>query len=165
MVEQPVQPDNSPDLTRTEELSIAHLKAALKKPTFHVNVRRDRIVVTTFDNLSREVLIQWVDYVRAQDGKMRAPVRILFDFRGAGAPSRFVFDRLPGILAELHLPDDTRCGFLFDDGTIARFTRRALTQLPSNIGVTRDFLNLGPAIKWLREGVELPPDIDELEKK
>ncbi|MBI5929433.1 MAG: hypothetical protein HY862_09000 [Chloroflexi bacterium] len=161
MVEQPVQPDNSPDLTRTEELSIAHLKAALKKPTFHVQVRRDRIIVTTFDNLSREVLIQWVDYIRSQDGKMKPPLRILFDFRGAGAPSRFISDRLPNILAELHLPEDTRCGFLFDDGTIARFTRRALMLVPQSIGITKDFLNLGPAIKWLREGVELPPNIDE----
>jgi hypothetical protein len=162
---QSVQPNSSPNApelsSHTEELSIATLKAALKKPTFHIQVRPDRIIVTTFDNLSREVLIQWVDYIRAQDGKMKPPVRILFDFRGAGAPSRFVTDRLPGIMGELHLPDDTRAAFLFDDGTVARFTLRALGRLPNTIGKTRDFLNLAPAIKWLREGVELPPDIDE----
>ena len=149
---------------QTEEFSIASLKASLKKPTFHVTVRPDRIVVISFDNLSREVLVQWVDYIRARDGKMRSPLRLLYDFRRAGPPSRFVFDRLPAILGELTTPEDTRVAFLLDDDSMARFTRKALEILPIKPELTKEFVNLAPAIRWLREGLELLLEVDETEK-
>ncbi len=81
--------------TNTEEESamIRDLKASLKRATFHVNIREDQIIVYHFDNLSRAVLIQWVDYVRHNQEKMKPPVRVLFDLRGSGPPSRFMADR------------------------------------------------------------------------
>jgi hypothetical protein len=130
------------------------LKASLKKATFHVEARPDRIIVYRFDNLSREVFIQWVDYARSKDGKLTPPVRMLFDFRGSGPPSRFLKDRLPAILNDLTIPADTRSAFVVDDNLNGYFTRTALESLPDTIGETRSFVNMSPAIQWLQEGLD-----------
>lgn len=136
---------------RTEEDSamIRDLKESLKRATFHVEVRPDRIIVYRFDNLSRAVLIQWVDYVRTKQENMEPPVRVLFDLRGSGPPSRFMADRLPHILKDFVILEDTRSAFLVDDDLNGRFTRTALDNMPDTIGETQIFLNLSPAIKWL----------------
>ncbi len=133
---------------------ITELKSSLKRATFHEERRPDGIIVYCFDNLSRQVLIQWIDWIRAAQGKLKSPLRILYDFRGSGPPSRFVTDRLPGLMAELEIPEDTRSAFLVDDNLNGRFTRRALEALPANVGQMQSFVNLSPAIKWLQEEVD-----------
>jgi hypothetical protein len=140
--------------TVEDSVGISSLKEALKRSTFHVEFRPDRIIVYQFDNLSREVLIQWVEYIRTNNDAMKPPVRILYDFRESGPPSRFLMDRLPDILADLEIADDIRSAFLVDDSLTGHFTRNALTRLPDNIGPTKSFLNLTPALKWLKEGLE-----------
>ena len=140
--------------TVEDSVVISSLKEALKRSTFHVEMLPDKIVVYRFDNLSREVLIQWVEYIRTHNEAMQPPVRILYDFRESGPPSRFLMDRLPDILSDLEIADDIRSAFLVDDSLTGHFTRNALTKLPENIGPTKSFLNLAPALKWLKEGLE-----------
>lgn len=142
----------SPD--EKESSAILNLKQLLKRPTFHMHTRPDEIIVYQFDNLSREVLIQWVDFLRSIEDKLRPSQRILYDFRGAGPPSRFMIDRLPTIMAEMKIPQDTLSAFLVSDDLNGRFTRNALDRLPANIGKTKSFLNLAPALRWLADGIE-----------
>ncbi len=148
--------------TVEDSVVISSLKEALKRSTFHVEMLPDKIVVYRFDNLSREVLIQWVEYIRTHNEAMKPPVRILYDFRESGPPSRFLMDRLPDILADLEIADDIRSAFLVDDSLTGHFTRNALSKLPENIGPTKSFLNLAPALKWLKEGLE---DVDDDESE
>jgi hypothetical protein len=149
--------------TVEDSVVISSLKEALKRSTFHVEMRPDKIIVYQFDNLSREVLIQWVEYIRTHNDTMKPPVRILYDFRESGPPSRFLMDRLPDIMADLEIAEDIRSAFLVDDSLTGHFTRNALAKLPNNIGPTRSFLNLTPALKWLNEGLE-GVDEDDAEK-
>lgn len=145
---------------------ISSLKEALKRSTFHVELRPDKIIVYQFDNLSREVLIQWVEYIRTHNESMKPPVRILYDFRESGPPSRFLMDRLPDILADFDIAEDIRSAFLVDDSLTGHFTRNALAKLPENIGPTKSFLNLTPALKWLKEGLErTDQDVAETEQE
>lgn len=137
----------SPD--EKESSAILNLKELLKRPTFHTHTRPDGIIVYQFDNLSREVLIQWVDFLRSVEDKLQQSQRILYDFRGAGPPSRFMIDRMPAIMAEMKIPEDTWSAFLVSDDLNGRFTRNALDRLPASIGKTRSFLNLAPALRWL----------------
>lgn len=132
-----------------ESSAILNLKELLKRPTFHMHTRPDGIIVYQFDNLSREVLIQWVDFLRTIEDKLKPSQRILYDFRGAGPPSRFMIDRLPAIMGEMNIPEDTWSAFLVSDDLNGRFTRNALDRLPFNIGKTKSFLNLAPAVRWL----------------
>lgn len=85
--------------------------------------------------------------------KITAPVRIMFDFRGAGAPSRYITDRLPQVLAEIEFPAKTRIGFVNDDMMTARFTRKLLDDLPEDKVEFGEFINYDPAMKWLEGGV------------
>lgn len=134
--------------------TISNLKAALRKATFHYEMRADNVIVYRFDNLSREVFIQWVDHFRSFQSKWTPPLRILYDFRGSGPPSRFMTDRLPGIMSELALPEDTRSAFAVDDNLNGHFTRQALAAIPKEVGETRSFVNINPAIQWLKEEVK-----------
>lgn len=143
---------------------IVDLKQRLKKPTFHMTERPDGIIVFAFDNLTREVLVPWADFIQAQQDKWQEPLRIMYDFRGAGAPSRFMIDRVPKILEKLEYPEDIRTAFLFDDGLMARFTRNALQALPDKVGIRREFMNLDPAVNWLLEGVNITEEDDENEE-
>ena len=73
-------------------------------------------------------------------------------------------DRLPDILADFDIANDIRSAFLVDDSLTGHFTRNALAKLPENIGPTKSFLNLTPALKWLKEGLdESDGDADEAE--
>lgn len=132
---------------------IRDLNASLKKATFHHEVR-DGIFMYRFDNLNREVFIQWVEHFRAFQDKFPHALRILYDYRGSGPPSRFLSDRVPAIMAEFDIPDDTRLAFVVDDNLNGRFTRAALAKLPKSMGETRSFVNINPALQWLREGLE-----------
>ncbi|NDJ85336.1 MAG: hypothetical protein GYB66_05585 [Chloroflexi bacterium] len=134
-----------------ETTVIRNLKASLKRATFHEEIYPGHILLYRFDNLSREVLIQWVDYIRGKTDSLESPVRILYDFRNSGPPSRFLIDRLPAIMGELQFPENTRSAFLVDDDINGRFTRNALVSMPANIGKTQSFLNVTPALKWLKQ--------------
>lgn len=134
----------------TAEISLQEMREKLKKPSFHIEKRPDEIIVFRFDNLTRAVLVQWVDYMNAYCETWTSPLRLLYDFRGSGAPSRFFIDRVPKVFETLVFPEDVRHACLFDDGLMAHFTRSALQKIPNTVGKMEEFMNLDPAIRWLK---------------
>lgn len=135
--------------------SLQEHKADLHRETFHVQQIDDRITAYQFERLSREVLIQWGDLVRVERDNFPEPIRILFDFRGAGAPSRYMVDRMPRIFEDLNFPDNTRIAVVMDDDRTARFVHNAVAQWP-DMGQVEEFINIDPAIQWLTD--ELPKE-------
>ena len=135
---------------KTKKTSLSEQKQQLHRSTFHVHNVDNGVIVFQFEALSREVLIPFIDYVRAM--KIKSPVRIMFDFRGAGAPSRYIIDRLPQVLGEIKFPEDTRIGFVNDDMMTTRFVRKMLDDLPEGVGELREFINYDPAMHWLEDG-------------
>lgn len=136
---------------KTEKTSLSEQKRQLHRSTFHVHNSKNGVVVFQFETLSREVLIPFMDYIRSM--KIKSPARIMFDFRGAGAPSRYIIDRLPQVLSEIKFPEDTRIGFVNDDMMTARFIGKMLDDLPEGMAEFGEFINYDPAMNWLGDGV------------
>lgn len=134
----------------TKKRRLDEQKEQLKRATFHVHEIEDNVLMFQFDRLTREVLIPFADTFKQRVTKQKPPIRLLFDFRDAGAPSRYMADRLPKIFSEAELPKDARVAFVMDDVTITRFIRQALQNLTTE-GECAEFLNIDPALNWLAD--------------
>lgn len=124
-------------------------KSTKESQPFTIYVRPDGIIVTRLHNFRRATIEVWMDYVRARDGKMRPPVRMLFDFRDIELPSKFLFDTIGPFYASLTIPEDTRSVYLFPKGPYQNFGRSLMKRLPPNVGKLREFTEIDEAIEWL----------------
>lgn len=136
---------------REDSEKLAQTKANLHRQTFHISETDDGVIVFRFEALTREIFIPFGDYLRATHEKWGAPVRLVFDFRGSGAPSRFMIDRAPRIFDELSLPEDTRVACLVDDSSLGHLIHLSLENWRSYIPHMDEFLNFDPALNWLLE--------------
>jgi hypothetical protein len=136
---------------KKNKTSLSEQKRQLHRSTFHVHVIEEGVTVFQFESLTRQVLIPFMDHILSM--KMRSPARIMFDFRSAGPPSRYMLDRLPQVLDEIKFPEDTRIGFVNDDMMTARFIRKMLDDLPKDMCEFGEFINYDPAMDWLKKSV------------
>lgn len=125
-------------------------------PTFHIARRpEDHIIVVSFDDFSRSVVEQWAAHVRAADGKLRSPLRLLYDFRKAGPPGPYALSVVGPLMRELTIPHDTRNAYLFKNRLDTYFAHSIIRNMPTNVGLVKAFINFDEAIEWLREGLNL----------
>lgn len=150
------QPQDSQE--KEDSPRLKRQKKQLHRETFHLKTVEGGITLFRFERLSREVLIQWGDLVRVQKQDFPQPVRLLFDFRGAGAPSRYMADRMPRVLEDLALPENTRVAYLIDDSRLAQFIHNAVANWPFAETQIQSFINYDPALNWLAEDGTSPPD-------
>jgi hypothetical protein len=122
-------------------------------PCFHVQRRPDGIIVMHFDDFSRSVVEQWVAHVRSKDGKLRSPLRVLYDFRDAGPPSPYALQIVGPLMQELTIPEDTRSAYLFKSRLDTHFARSIIRRMPAKVGKVRAFTDLEDAVAWLLEGI------------
>ncbi|NDJ85337.1 MAG: hypothetical protein GYB66_05590 [Chloroflexi bacterium] len=122
-------------------------------PSFHIERRPDGIIVVRFDDFSRSVVDQWVAHVKASDGRLRSPLRMLYDFREAGPPSAYALSIAGPLMEQLTIPEDTCSAYVFAKRLDKHFTRSILRCLPPKVGRIRAFSNFDSAIAWLRESL------------
>lgn len=139
-------------MTKKEDSAkLAQTKANLHRQTVHISQIQDGVILFRFEALTREIFIPFGDYLRIEHEKWQAPVRLIFDFRGAGVPSRFMIDRAPRVFTEISLPDDTRIACLVDDSSLSRLIHLALEKWREIVPQIDEFLNFDPALAWLLE--------------
>jgi hypothetical protein len=114
-----------------------------------ITQRPDGIIYTRFEDLSRRSIEAWMAMVRATDGKLRPPVRLLYDFRDAGAPSRFLLDSIGPFVEGLQIPPATRHAYLFRPGPYSRFATSIVRRMPAKVGVVKVFYEERQARNWL----------------
>lgn len=111
----------------------------------------NRVVAFVFHDLKRATVDAWIEHVKAHDGKLRSPMRALYDFRETGPPSRYMLDVVGPLMETLTIPEDTRSAYLFKKGPNALFSRSLQRRMPRNVGETKGFTNFDAAIQWLLE--------------
>ena len=137
-------------MTKKEDSpKLAQTKADLRRQTVHISTLEQGILLFQFEALTREIFIPFGDYLRTEHPKWTAPVRLIFDFRDAGVPSRFMIDRAPRIFIDIDLPEDTRIACLVDDNSLGHLIHRALESWRKSIPQINSFLNFDPALDWL----------------
>lgn len=136
-------------MSNKKDSPLNQVKENLKRTTFHTETLDNNIVSFRFDALTREVLIPWVDMLQSNHSKWIDPIRLILDFRGAGAPSRYMIDRVPKALESLLMPPSTKIACLIDDNREAQFLHNAIEKWPTSIGKVEKFLNIDPALHWL----------------
>ena len=134
---------------KEDSAKLAQTKANLHRQTVHISQIQDGVILFQFEALTREIFIPFGDYLRVQHEKWQPPVRLIFDFRSAGIPSRFMIDRAPRLFTEISLPADTRIACLVDDSTTGHLIHLALEKWREIIPQIDEFLNFDPAIVWL----------------
>ncbi len=115
---------------------------------FEVFVRDDRIIQTNLHSFARRYVENWMAYVKSHDGKLKPPVRMLYDFREAGLPSRYVLEIIGPFMKTLIIPEDTRSAYIFPSAQ-ARFSMSFMRRLPPEAGAVRVFNDEESAVEWL----------------
>jgi hypothetical protein len=131
-----------------ESPKLSQVKQTLKRASFHAKKNEHGIWVIRFEALSRGILIQFVDYIGAKQKEFGSPLRLMLDFRGAGAPSRYMVERVPAAMSEL-LPPDSRIAYITDGNLESRFVHNAMQTW--QVGEIEEFVNYDPAMRWLLE--------------
>lgn len=108
----------------------------------------DHIIVTKLKDFSRRTVEAWMGYVRAHDGNLKPPVRLLYDFQEAGPPSRYVLDVIGPFMDSLIIPEDTRSAYVFVT-PFERFAGSFVRRLPAKAGAVRAFASMDEAVAWL----------------
>lgn len=124
-------------------------KIIVAQEGFSVALRPDNIIVVTLEDMRRQTIELWMNYVRTHDGKMRAPVRLLYDLRKSGPPSRFLLDVIGPFMSELTIPADTRNAYVYERGPYASFSDSFVRRMPAKAGDVRTFTDFEQAVKWL----------------
>jgi hypothetical protein len=120
----------------------------MAKKSFSIEVRPDRIIVTTLHSFGRTSVEEWMAYVKAHDGKLVPPVRMLYDLRPAGPPSQYALEKIGPFMATLDIPEGTRNAYLFKS-PFGRFADVIMRRMPPKAGRIRSFDDYDEAIEWL----------------
>lgn len=122
----------------------------LSQPGFSVELRAEkRVIVFTYHDLKRSTVDAWARYAREHDGRLRPPVRLLYDFRETGPPSLYMLEILRPLMEELTIHPDTRSAYLFPRGPYARFDKSLSRRMPPNSGEFKGFTEYETALQWL----------------
>lgn len=120
-------------------------------PDFSVMLRPDHIVVVRLANWKRQTVDAWMEHVKAHDGKLRSPLRLLYDLQDAGPPSRYILETIGPFMETLTIPEDTRNAYIFKAGPYERYVMSFIRRMPPKTGVIKAFTSIDEAVKWLLE--------------
>ena len=116
---------------------------------FSVEVLPNSIICFTIPNFTRQVVDEWKAYVLKHDGEMKAPLRVIYDFRDSGYPSTYVLEEAGGLMNELQIPDDTRTAYLVHSRYHVAFGEILAHTMPERAGQVRVFSKEDEAVRWL----------------
>lgn len=119
--------------------------------TIHITRLQEGVVVIQFDDFSRSVVEQWAAFIKASDGKLSSPHRVLYDFRKAGPPSPYALQRVGPVMQSIHIPDDTKSAHLYKSALDTQFTKSIIRMMPNYVGKVRAFDDYQRALQWLRD--------------
>lgn len=118
---------------------------------FNVEVLPQGIIKFTVLYLTRESIDAWVDYVVEHAPRMKAPLRLMYDFRNVGYPTPYLIQRAVEISNTVPVPEDTRSGYLAKPFSAEVFIRTYINRLAARSGVRRVFTDEDTLIAWLLE--------------
>jgi len=116
---------------------------------FKVELLPERIILFDFFDFKRETVDKWAEHVKAQDGKMLAPLRVMYNFRGAGYPTPYLLKVSVVMMETLQIPEDTRTAYMVQDRSHVAFGMVVARKMPRRAGLVRVFINQDEAKAWL----------------
>ena len=129
-------------------------KSEDSKKQLHVYSLDNGIIVFKFEELSRRAFQQYLDYVRKYNGQYPDPLRVLYDFRGAGLPGLPFLELHSEALDGLHIPRRMRFAHLVDAMIAKHFHRTLMARLPTIQYEHEVFVREDEVIEWLMRPFE-----------
>jgi hypothetical protein len=118
---------------------------------FEVEVIPPRIIRFCLKNYTRASIDAWAAYIREHDGKLKSPVRVLYDMREAGYPTPYAMSVASGLMQQVQAVEDMRTAYLVKNTIQETFYRLLTMRMPKRIGEVRVFHNEAAAIAWLSD--------------
>lgn len=131
--------------------------APQKQRLLDVSVRPDGIVVFKFQKLSRTAMEQYNAYVHKFNGQYPDPLRMIYDFRGAGLPGLAFLQKHTDLIKDLQIPERTRWAYIVDRQIHKQFVRSMVNRLPDFGSGYKTFVDEDEAIMWLMQPFEEDP--------
>ncbi len=120
--------------------------------TIDVSILKENGVIRfTFHDFSRQTIDAWVEYVTIRDGKLRAPLRVIYDFQNLGLPTPYMNQKGVEMMSKLQIPEDTRTAYLVDTLLQITYYRLLARRMPKTAGAVQAFLREKDAIAWLTQ--------------
>lgn len=116
---------------------------------FTVDLLPERIIYFKFADFKRNTVDSWAAYVKTRDGKLVAPVRSIYDLRGAGYPTPYMLDVSVRLMEVLQIPADTRSAYMVEDRMHMAFGMVLARRMPKRAGLVRIFIHQEEAKRWL----------------
>lgn len=122
-----------------------------EKKLFEVIFMKDQgIVRFVFSSFTRQTIDQWAEYVYERNGKLRSPMRSLYDFTHVlGLPTPYLNQTTTKVMNEIQIPDDTRTAYLVTNALQLTYYRLLKRRMPKRVGLVEIFLTEADAIAWL----------------
>jgi hypothetical protein len=120
----------------------------------HVSINEHRIVVFKFDKLTRTAFEEYLAYVRKYSGQYPDPLRVLYDFRGAGLPGLPFMELHTQAMDGLDIPDRMRYAHIVDRRIFRQFVKKLMSRLPDMAYEHQTFIDEDKAIEWLMRPFE-----------
>lgn len=127
---------------------------------FQVERLPNGIIKFCLKDFTRKSIDEWAAYVLARDGKLHAPLRVIYDMQKQGYPTPYLLHRTTTVMQELNIPPNTRTVYLVAHQLESAFYRVLAARMPPKIGEVRIFLSEADATKWLLEPTEAPNGIE-----
>ena len=128
------------------------------KRQVHVSMAENGIITFKFEKLSRTAFEEYLAYVRKYNGTYPDPLRVLYDFRGAGMPGLPFMELHAEAFDGLIIPESFRWAHLVDAPIFKQFVRMYLSRLPATDYENKTFTDEAEAVAWLMRSFE----VDEL---
>jgi uncharacterized lipoprotein YmbA len=120
-----------------------------KQRVMDVSVSENGIVVFKFQKLSRTAIEQFTVYVHKFNGQYPDPLRMIYDFRGAGLPGLAFLQRHTDLIKDLQIPERTRWAYIVDRQVHKQFMRSLVNRLPDFGDGYETFTEESEAVEWL----------------
>lgn len=138
-----------------EEITSRTESTKKSKRLIHVSINDYGIVVFKFDKLTRTAFAEFLAYIRKYNGQYPDPLRMLYDFRGAGLPGLPFIEMHSKVMEGIQIPERTRWAHLVDKQIYTQFVK-TLNSLIAAAGYEHTaFTDEAQAVEWLMRPFEL----------
>lgn len=120
----------------------------------HVSILENGIVVFKFKKLTRTAFEEYLAYIRKYKGQYPDPLRMMYDFRGAGLPGLPFIELHSEVMDGIEIPDHTRWAHLVDKRIYGQFVKTLNSRMPVEKYEHSSFTDETKAIEWLMRPFE-----------
>jgi hypothetical protein len=139
----------------SKEITAETGEAQKPKRQLNVSISENGIIIFQFAKLSRTAFEEYLVYIRKYNGYYPDPLRVLYDFRGAGLPGLPFIELHTQAFDGLNIPDRFRWAHLVDAPIFKQFVRVYLSRLPETNYENQIFIDEDEAIEWLMRPFEM----------